>query len=124
MLNVILKLLATNSANYMICTWLWLLNTVWMLFFFLLLLLHTNNIVFILLIQKLSILLSKFSFFLKLENGCSIWGFQIKCWDVIFTDINLLAKDLLHLLLLLRSVLRKIMAFMSVGLLAGGSTTA
>jgi len=91
MLNIIFKLLATNGANNMICSWFWLFNTRWVFIFLGLLFLHGLNIVIVLLVKELGILFCKLSFFLQLEDTSSEWCFQIEGWDVVFTNVYLLA---------------------------------
>ena len=68
MLEVVFKLLAANSADYVICSRFWLLDATWVLLFFVFFAFHIGYVIVIFLVQKLRILLSEFSLFLKLEN--------------------------------------------------------
>ena len=68
MLYVIFKLLSADGTNHMVSSRLWFLDTLWMLLFLSLFSFHIQNIVIVFLVQKLSILLSEFTLFLKLKN--------------------------------------------------------
>lgn len=78
MLDVVFKLLAANSADNVVGPRLGLLDAFRMLLFLGLLPLHVRNVVVIFLVQKLSVLLSKLSLFLQLENGGSVWRKDIE----------------------------------------------
>lgn len=119
MLYVIFKLLSADGTNHMVSSWLWFLDTLWMLLFLGLLSFHIQNIVIVFLVQKLSILLSEFTLFLKLKNWGSEWSVDIKSWQVIFSNVDFCAERWFHLLLLLWSVLLEVVTLMSVRLVIG-----
>ena len=123
MLKIIFELLAANCADNMICSWFWLLDASWMLVYLGLLLFHSHNIVIVLGVQELCVLFCKLTFLLELEDACSIRSFKVESRYVILANVHLLSQRRFHLLLLLRGVLRKVVAFMGVSLLAWRGST-
>ena len=77
MLQIVFELLATNGANNMICSRFWLLDALRMLLIFIFFAFHVSDVGDIFLVQKLCVLLGKFSLLLKLENRCAV-----RCKDI------------------------------------------
>jgi hypothetical protein len=124
MLQVIFKLLATNGADYVIGSWLGLLDTSWMLLLLGLLFAHVGHVVLIFLVQELCVLFGKLAFFLELEDRSAVRRLDIKSGQIIFANVYLWAQSSFHLLLLLRCVLLEVVAFMCVSLVVRrGSAT-
>ena len=78
MLHVIFELLPANSAYHVIGSWFGLLNAFGVLLILCLFALHVGYVITVFLIQKLCILLGKFSLFLELKDRCTIRCFKIE----------------------------------------------
>ena len=89
MFEVVFKLLAANSTDYVICSRFWLLNAFGVFFILVFLAFHVGYVVAIFLVKKLCVLLGKFSLLLKLEDRCTIWSFKIECRQIVFSNVYL-----------------------------------
>ena len=107
----------------MISTWFGFINTFRMFFIFCFMSFHIINVVSVFLIQETSVLLSELSLFLKLKDWSTIWGIQIECRNIIFSNENFISKRCFHLLLLLRSIRLKVVTLMCISLVTRRSTT-
>lgn len=85
---IIFELFTADGTDDMISSWSWLFNTLWMFLILGFLPFGIGYVIVVFLIKEFHILLGKFSFLLKLEDGCAIGSVDVESWQIVFSNID------------------------------------